>query len=320
MSTAAAGERAGVALVEIGEDEAGQRLDNFLLARLKGVPKSRVYRLLRKGEVRVNKGRARPEYRLVAGDRVRIPPVRLDPVAPTPPAGRATGQRLESRILHEDERLLVLDKPSGIAVHGGSGLSHGVIEALRAARPEAPYLELVHRLDRDTSGCLLVAKRRSLLRELHALLREGRMEKRYLALVRGRWELGEVELSDRLLKTTRGGERVVTVHEEGKEAASVVRPVEIGTVASLVEVRIKTGRTHQIRVQLAGAGHPVAGDGRYGDREFNSDFRATGLRRLFLHAATVGWEDPASGEWRMYSAPLPPELRDVLEALERGRG
>jgi 23S rRNA pseudouridine955/2504/2580 synthase len=268
----------------------------------------------------VNKGRARPEYRLAAGDRVRIPPVRLDPAAPTPPAGRAAGQRLESSVLHEDERLLVLDKPSGIAVHGGSGLSHGVIEALRAARPEAPYLELVHRLDRETSGCLLVAKRRSLLRVLHALLREGRMEKRYLALVRGRWELGEVELSDRLLKTTRGGERMVTVHEEGKAAASVVRPVEIGAAASLVEVRIKTGRTHQIRVQLAEAGHPVAGDERYGDREFNRELKSAGLRRLFLHAATVGWEDPTSGEWRMYSAPLPPELRAVLGALERSRG
>jgi 23S rRNA pseudouridine955/2504/2580 synthase len=305
-----------VQLVEISEEAAGQRLDNFLVARLKGVPKSHVYRLLRKGEVRVNKGRAKPDYRLAAGDVVRLPPVRRPEAGETPPRGRAAGLRLESCILHEDDRLIVLDKPSGLAVHGGSGLSHGVIEALRAARPEAPYLELVHRLDRDTSGCLLVAKRRSALRMLHELLREGRIEKRYLALVQGRWELGQVKLEDRLRKTMRGGERVVEVDESGKAAASIFRPVEIGNTASLLEVRIMTGRTHQIRVQAAEAGHPLAGDERYGDREFNRRMRALELHRLFLHAASIGWEDPASGEWRLYSAPLPDDLRAVLSRLE----
>jgi 23S rRNA pseudouridine955/2504/2580 synthase len=312
--------RAGVAHIEVSEDQAGQRLDNFLTALLKGVPKSHVYRLLRKGEVRVNKGRSRPDYRLVAGDTVRIPPVRRPAATETAPAGRAAGVRLEEAILHENDRLIVLDKPSGLAVHGGSGLSHGVIEALRAARPDAPYLELVHRLDRETSGCLLVAKRRSMLRTLHALLREGRMEKHYFALLRGRWEKGRTGLSDRLRKTVRGGERVVTVDAEGKQAESVFRPVEISAPASLMDVELKTGRTHQIRVQANEAGHPVAGDERYGDRDFNRQMKELGLGRLFLHAASIAWEDPDSGEWQMYSSPLPGDLRRVLEALQGGDG
>ena len=316
----AAGSRPSVELVQISEDVAGQRLDNFLLARLKGVPKSHVYRLLRKGEVRVNKGRAKPDYRLEAGDIVRLPPVRRPAAGSTPPRGRSAGVRLEARIIHEDDRLMVLDKPSGIAVHGGSGLSHGVIEALRAARPDAPYLELVHRLDRETSGCLLIAKRRSTLRALHELLREGRVEKRYLALVKGRWELGQVRLEDQLRKIVRGGERVVTVDEGGKTAASIFRPVEIGSAASLLEVRIMTGRTHQIRVQAAEAGHPLAGDQRYGDRDYNKKMKALGLERLFLHAASVGWEDPKSGEWRVFSAPLPEDLGEVLSKLDVHHG
>ena len=319
MSTPS-GSRPSVELLQISEDAAGQRLDNFLLARLKGVPKSHVYRLLRKGEVRVNKGRVKPEYRLEAGAVVRLPPVRRPEPGSMPARGRSAGVRLETRIIHEDDRLIVLDKPSGIAVHGGSGLSHGVIEAMRAARPEAPYLELVHRLDRETSGCLLIAKRRSMLRALHELLREGRVEKRYLALVKGRWELGQVRLEDRLRKSIRGGERMVTVDESGKTAASIFRPVEIGSAASLLEVRIMTGRTHQIRVQAAEAGHPLAGDERYGDRDYNRKMKALGLDRLFLHAASVGWEDPVSGEWRMFSAPLPEDLGDVLSRLDVHHG
>jgi 23S rRNA pseudouridine955/2504/2580 synthase len=320
LNSTSNGGRSGVEFVEIAAEAAGQRLDNFLLARLKGVPKSHVYRLLRKGEVRVNKGRAKPDYRLEAGDVVRLPPVRRPAPGASAPGGRAAGRRLEAGILHEDDRLIVLDKPSGIAVHGGSGLSHGVIEALRAARPDAPYLELVHRLDRETSGCLLVAKRRSALRALHELLRTGRVEKRYLAVVRGHWDLGQVRLEDRLRKTVRGGERMVTVDAEGKAAASIFRPVEIGSLASLVEVRIMTGRTHQIRVQAAEAGHPLAGDDRYGDRDFNRRMKRLGLDRLFLHAASIGWEDPASGEWRLYSAPLPDDLRAVLSRLEQAGG
>ena len=320
MASQTASGRPAVEFVRVSEDEAGQRLDNFLLARLKGVPKSHVYRLLRKGEVRVNKGRAKPDYRVEPGDEVRLPPVRRPEPGETPPRGRNAGLRLESCIIHEDDRLIVLDKPTGIAVHGGSGLSHGVIEALRSARPDAPYLELVHRLDRETSGCLLIAKRRSTLRALHELLREGRVEKRYLALVKGRWELGEVRLEDRLRKTVRGGERVVTVDETGKTAASIFRPVEIGSAASLLEVRIMTGRTHQIRVQAAEAGHPLAGDERYGDREYNRKMKALGLERLFLHAASVGWEDPVSGEWRVFSAPLPEDLGEVVSRLESHHG
>jgi 23S rRNA pseudouridine955/2504/2580 synthase len=316
LASQTASGRPAVEYVRVSEDESGQRLDNFLLARLKGVPKSHVYRLLRKGEVRVNKGRAKPDYRVEPGDEVRLPPVRRPEPGETPARGRNAGLRLESCIIHEDDRLIVLDKPTGIAVHGGSGLSHGVIEALRSARPDAPYLELVHRLDRETSGCLLIAKRRSTLRALHELLREGRVEKRYLALVKGRWELGEVRLEDRLRKTVRGGERVVTVDETGKTAASIFRPVEIGSAASLLEVRIMTGRTHQIRVQAAEAGHPLAGDERYGDRDYNRRMKQLGLERLFLHAASVGWEDPASGEWRVYSTPLPDDLGAVLSNLE----
>jgi len=312
--------RAGVEHLAIGPEAEGQRLDNFLLARLKGVPKSRVYRLLRKGEVRVNGGRAKPEYRLAEGDQVRIPPVRRAEEAEPTPRGRAAGERLEAHVLHEDDRLIVLDKPSGMAVHGGSGLSHGVIEALRAARPDAPYLELVHRLDRETSGCLLVAKRRSMLRKLHELLREGRVEKRYLALVAGQWDRGRVELSDRLRKIERGGERFVEVGEDGKAAISVFRPVDLHRLASLVEIELKTGRTHQIRVQAAAAGHPLAGDDRYGDREFNKRMKALGLKRLFLHAASIGWRDPDSGEWRGWSSPLPDDLREVLAQVEGGRG
>jgi len=305
-----------VQYLQIAKEAAGQRLDNFLLTQLKGVPKSHVYRLLRKGEVRVNKGRARPDYRLAWGDVVRLPPVRR-PEAGAPTAGdRSAGLRLEDHIIHEDDRVIVLDKPSGIAVHGGSGLSRGVIEALRAARPDAPYLELVHRLDRETSGCLLIAKRRSTLRALHELLREGRVEKRYLALVKGRWELGQVRLEDRLRKSVRGGERMVTVDDSGKAAASIFRPVEIGAAASLLEVRIMTGRTHQIRVQAAEAGHPLAGDDRYGDRDYNRRMKGLGLNRLFLHAASIGWEDPKSGEWRLYSTPLPRELAEVVSRLD----
>jgi 23S rRNA pseudouridine955/2504/2580 synthase len=220
-------------------------------------------------------------------------------------------------VIHEDARLIVLDKPSGIAVHGGSGLSHGVIEALRAARPDAPYLELVHRLDRETSGCLLIAKRRSTLQDTPRVAARGTRGEALPGAGDGPLGVGAGAAEDRLRKTVRGGERIVTVDETGKAASSEFRPVEIGEHASLLEVRIMTGRTHQIRVQAAEAGHPLAGDERYGDREFNRRMKALGLGRLFLHAASVGWEDPVSGEWRLYSAPMPEDLREVLTRLER---
>lgn len=311
--------------VDIDEDRAGQRIDNFLLANLKGVPKSRVYRILRKGEVRVNKGRIKASYRLQEGDTVRIPPIRLaDEEAPVSPGAHVLA-RIDANILAEEKGFLVLNKPSGIAVHGGSGLNYGVIEALRALRPDAPYLELVHRLDRETSGCLLIAKRRSVLRELHRLLREKSlgesqsdgMEKRYLALLMGRWEGGERRVDKPLLKNTlRSGERVVTVNPEGKEALSLFRPVKRYADATLAEVSLMTGRTHQIRVHAATIGHPIAGDEKYGDESFNREMKAKGLRRLFLHAHSLGFSLEGHEQAYQFSAPLDKELEAVLNRLE----
>ncbi len=306
-----------VRILEVGSEDAGQRIDNYLMRHLKGAPRSLIYRILRKGEVRVNKGRIKPEYRVQAGDQVRIPPVRTAAPAARSSGGGA-GQRLEDRILYEDERLLVVDKPAGMAVHGGSGLSFGVIEALRAARPNAHFLELVHRLDRETSGCLMIAKRRSELRMLHELLRNGVVDKRYLALVRGRWNLGERVVDAPLLKNqVRGGERIVTVDDEGKAADSRFRPLDLFGNASLMEVELGTGRTHQIRVHGAHVGHPLAGDEKYGDAEFNQELRGLGLKRLFLHAHSVGFSDPVSGREVHVSAPLPDDLRAVLERLKQ---
>lgn len=306
-------------IIEVDDERAGQRIDNFLLASLKGVPKSRVYRMLRKGEVRVNKGRIKANYRLQSGDAVRIPPIRVaEAAAPANPGSRVL-QRIEASIIVEEKGFLLLNKPSGIAVHGGSGLNYGIIEALRVLRPDAPYLELVHRLDRETSGCLLIAKRRSVLRELHRLLRENGMDKRYLALVKGRWSGGERRVEAPLLKNTlRSGERVVTVSDEGKPATSIFRPVEVFADASLVEVSLLTGRTHQIRVHAASIGHPIAGDEKYGDEAFNRQMKEYGVRRLFLHAkslrfALTGLDEHAPVQ--QFSAPLGDELESVLKNL-----
>lgn len=306
--------------VEISRGEAGQRLDNFLLRVLKGVPRSHVYRLLRRGEVRVNGGRAKPEQRLAEGDSVRLPPVRT--AAEEAPGAVPAGLRATVRaaIVGEDERVIVLDKPAGLAVHGGSGVSFGVIEALRADRP-GQELELAHRLDRDTSGLLLVAKDRGSLRILHALLREGGVSKTYLALLEGRWALGKKTVEAPLATHTRqGGERTVTVHVEGKPSASTFRPIEhFGSEATLVEVDIHTGRTHQIRVHSAFAGHPVAGDPKYGDREFNARMKSRGLVRMFLHAHALGFTWPDSGSRCRWVAALPPELKAVLACLKPSR-
>jgi 23S rRNA pseudouridine955/2504/2580 synthase len=305
----------GARRVRAGEGSAGQRLDNFLLRELAGVPRSRVYRLLRKGEVRVNGKRKQADYRLAAEDEVRLPPLRE---APPRAAGRVPDALVDTvrrTIVHEDERLLVLDKPAGLAVHGGSGLAFGAIEALRALRPDEP-LELVHRLDRDTSGCLLVARTRAALRAAHALLREGAVEKRYAALVAGRWRLGHKTIDAPVLTNTRqGGERVVRVHRAGKVAVSVFDPVaHYAGVATLMDVAIRTGRTHQIRVHAAFAGHPVAGDEKYGDRDGNARFRTLGLRRMFLHASSVSFRWPDGAAFRA-EAPLPAELEALLSAL-----
>lgn len=314
----AAGSASAVRHLEVGAGEAGQRVDNFLLRILKGVPRSRIYRLLRRGEVRVNGGRAKPEQRLAEGDTVRVPPVRT---AEPEPAGTVPARltaEVRAAIVHEDERIVVIDKPAGIAVHGGSGLSFGVIEALRADR-EGQELELAHRLDRETSGLLVVAKDRGSLRMLHALLREGVVEKTYLALLAGRWTLGRKTIDAPLATHTRqGGERTVAVHAAGKPSASTFRPIErFGAEATLVEVDIHTGRTHQIRVHAAFAGHPVAGDPKYGDREFNARMKVRGLERMFLHAHAIGFAWPDTGKRCRLVAGLPEELKVVLEGLKQ---
>ena len=302
--------------LDITAEQAGQRIDNFLLRFLKGVPKSRIYRLLRKGEVRVNKGRIKPEYRLQSGDQVRIPPVRVSESEPASPGGQAV-QQLADAILYEDERLLVLNKPAGMAVHGGSGLSYGVIEALRVIRPQAPYLELVHRLDRGTSGCLLIAKRRSELRMLHELLRQGEVDKRYLLLVQGDWSRGPYRVNAALRKNLlHGGERVVRVDEDGKTALTHFHFLDAYGGASLMEADLKTGRTHQIRVHAAHMGHPLAGDDKYGATDFNRRMRSLGLKRLFLHAHTVAFEDNERHRNIHVSAPLSADLRKLIQQLE----
>jgi len=303
--------------VEIDNEREGQRIDNFLLSTLKGVPRTRIYRMLRKGEVRVNKGRVKATYRLLAGDSVRIPPVRTAQSGDTVRPGESVLRRIEASILREEPGYLVLNKPSGIAVHGGSGLSYGVIEALRALRSEAPFLELVHRLDRDTSGCLIIAKRRSVLREFHRLLREDGMQKRYLALVKGRWQGGERRIAAPLRKNTlRSGERLVTVdRSEGKTSLSLFRPLAVFADASLMEVELKTGRTHQIRVHAAHIGHPIAGDDKYGDGDFDRRMREQGLRRLFLHARSLCFQLAGQNEVCV-EAPLGAELEAVLARLE----
>jgi len=311
--------RTSVQHLEVSPDEAGQRLDNFVSKRLVDVPRSRVYRVIRKGEVRVNGRRAAPATRLNALDKVRLPPVRVLPAAtPKAPAANLLS-RIAEAVIYEDRHLLVLDKPAGIAVHGGSGVSAGVIESLRALRPQE-YLELVHRLDRDTSGCLLVARDAATLRTLHALFREDGFEKRYLALLRGKWDLGEKRIAVPLRTDTRvGGERTVRADASGKPSTSRFRPVEFfGRTATLVEVTLDTGRTHQIRVHAEHAGHPVAGDEKYGDAAFNGSLRALGLTRMFLHASSIGFTWPQGGLFSV-NTPLPADLATVLEKLAAQR-
>lgn len=307
----------GVREVEVGEEGVGQRIDNFLLKILKGVPKSRIYRILRKGEVRVNRGRIKPEYRLKQGDLVRIPPIRVSEEKPPVVPGNRILRLLEQSILYEDKGLLILNKPSGLAVHGGSGVSFGVIEGLRALRPEARFLELAHRLDRDTSGCLVIAKKRSTLRAFHELLREGGMDKHYLALVMGRWQGGKRRVDAPLRKNTlKSGERVVKVSEDGKPSLSIFSPVSIYKDCSLMRVKLVTGRTHQVRVHAQYSGHPIAGDDKYGDAAFNRMMSERGLKRLFLHASELRFTLADSVTIHV-EAPLEPELEQLLRKLER---
>ena len=290
--------------IDVSEDEAGQRIDNYLLARLKGVPKSRIYRILRSGEVRVNSRRVAASDRVAAGDRIRIPPVRVAERGTPVPA-----PHFRMPILLEDEWLVAIDKPSGLAVHGGSGVAHGVIESLRSMRPDARFLELVHRLDRETSGVLLVAKKRSALTALHEMLRERDMDKRYLVGVAGRFrnELQRVHLALAKRDAPDGGKRV-SVSEDGQSAETVFRRISRGAKASLLEAELLTGRTHQIRVHLAHLGHPVLGDDRYGDFELNRALRKESLKRMFLHAASIAFRHPGTGEATTIVSPLPADL------------
>lgn len=313
--TRTAPEQPQVRLVAVPDDHDGQRLDNFLAGRLKGVPRSLVYRICRTGEVRVNGRRAKPDQRLVGGDEVRIPPVRVADKGEAPVAPAAQANRVEAAVVHEDRDFLVIDKPAGVASHGGSGVSFGAIELLRASRPRET-LELAHRLDRDTSGILVLTRRRSALTALQAAIREGQVEKRYLALIEGHLPKARLVVDAPLRKSVlQGGERMVRVDEDGKPSRSIFIEVERYDGASLVEVALETGRTHQIRVHAQHIGHPLAGDEKYGDREFNKAMRERGLRRLFLHAARFEF---ALGErGYSFSAPLAPELAQVIDALQR---
>jgi len=310
------GAKSPVTLKSVTPEEAGQRIDNFLMRHFKTVPRSRVYRLLRKGEVRVNRKRVDAEYRLIAGDEVRLPPVRIDTRESPERPSTSLLELIERAVIFQDRHLLVIDKPSGVAVHGGSGMSFGVIEALRASRPRET-LELVHRLDRDTSGCLLIARDRATLTSLHALIRDGGMQKTYLALVAGSWQLGTKRIDAPLATDARErGERHVRVAASGKASVSIFKPVQFyGPRATLMEVGIPTGRTHQIRVHASHAGHPLLGDDKYGERARNAELKALGLKRIFLHAQSVAFDWPGSGVPFHVSAPLPVELAAVLDEI-----
>ena len=316
-SASAAPHRPDVRQVSIDDAHAGQRLDNFLIAQLKGVPKSHVYRIVRSGEVRVNKGRVAPDHRLAHGDVVRIPPVRVaareDPV-PVPPQ--------EFPVLFEDESLLAIDKPIGVAVHGGSGVSFGVIEQLRSSRPQARLLELVHRIDRDTSGILLVAKKRAALVAMHDAMREGRVRKRYLAIVAGDWDGPARALRFPLHKyLTAEGERRVIVRDGGQAAGTRVRARQrmrhprFGPM-TLIEADLETGRTHQIRVHLAHVGHPLLGDEKYGRFELNKSLEKQGHKRMFLHAFQVSFRHPSDEREVRLEAPMPTAFRQLIGACD----
>ncbi|MBQ4850036.1 23S rRNA pseudouridine(955/2504/2580) synthase RluC [Pseudoalteromonas sp. MMG012] len=306
-----------VSFVTITEDQDGQRIDNFLLTHLKGVPKSAIYKILRKGEVRVNKKRIKPVYRLQLDDLVRIPPVKVAEREEFVPKNLDKVAGLEDAIIYEDKYLIVINKPSGMAVHGGSGLSYGLIEALRALRPDEKSLELVHRLDRDTSGCLLISKRRSVLKSLHEQLREKTMEKNYWALVTGEWASKLKNVTEPLRKNTlQSGERVVRVDlEEGKASHTRFKVLQRFDDCTLVQASPVTGRTHQIRVHTQCKGHPIACDDKYGDQVFDGKMRKLGLSRLFLHAHDIRFFHPKTETTLRVEAPLDKTLKNCLKVL-----
>jgi 23S rRNA pseudouridine955/2504/2580 synthase len=304
--------------VTISADMAGQRIDNFLLQYLKGVPKSLIYRIVRKGEVRVNKKRIKAEYKIQADDLVRIPPIKREAKA-SPHVNPKLAQvaRLEGAIVFEDERILAVNKPTGLAVHGGSGLQFGMIEGLRALRPQQDFLELVHRIDRDTSGLILVAKKRSALRHLHEQLRDKKMQKRYHALVTGQWPQHRHKVKAPLYKNTlQSGERMVQVRDDGKPSETRYRVLQSFADATLIEASPITGRTHQIRVHCQYAGHAIIGDAKYCDSEINADFAHRGCPRLFLHAAALAFIHPGTKEPMRLMAKYDDTLKHILNVLE----
>jgi len=308
-------QKESVQYLSITDDMAGQRIDNFLMARLKGVPKTHIYRILRKGEVRVNKKRIKPSYKLIEHDQVRLPPLHTstEPVVPKP--GKTLVEYLANRILYEDARLLIINKPSGIPVHGGSSASLGVVEALRCIYPQSS-LELVHRLDSDTSGCLILAKKRSALRELHELFRARNIEKIYWVLTKGHWKESQLRVDAPLLKNQlSSGERIVRVNPEGKPSLTIFRQLEKFSTTSLMEATLETGRTHQIRVHARHQGHPVAGDEKYGDKILNKQLREVGLTRLFLHAYSISFVLPSTQQAITVTAPLDAVLEQCLNVM-----
>ncbi|MGH1470202.1 MAG: 23S rRNA pseudouridine(955/2504/2580) synthase RluC [Cellvibrionaceae bacterium] len=308
-----------VRILEIDSDQAGQRIDNFLIAQLKGVPKSRIYRLVRKGEVRVNKGRIRVEYKLKAGDLVRVPPVRVaEKKEQAKPSAQLT-DLIKQSLLYEDDDLIVLNKPTGMAVHGGSGINLGVIEVLRQVF-ENPKLELIHRIDRETSGCLLIAKRRSVLRHVQDQFREKTVKKSYMTLVTGKWPRHIKQVDAPLLKNQlSSGERIVKVNVEGKPSVTHFKVLERIESATLLLVSPVTGRTHQIRVHTQSVGHPIIGDDKYGEMDANKAFRSAGVKRLFLHAASIAFDLPSDQRRIEIEAPLPNDLSSPLASLKLNR-
>lgn len=305
-----------VAYCLISADQAGQRIDNFLMTQLKGVPRSRIYRLLRKGEVRVNKKRVSAFYRLEQDDSVRLPPLFLKEKAQHAPPSQVTTALLAERILYEDDNLLIINKPSGMSVHAGNTVRVGVVEALRHLYPKLVNMELAHRLDSETSGCLVLAKKKKILREIHALLREGKVNKIYWALTKGKWKRSEYHVNLPLHKDYRdGGKHVVEVRRDGKSALTVFAPLQIFEEASLMEVKLMTGRTHQIRVHAAYQGHPLAGDDRYGDEAFNKLARERGLKRLFLHSRSIEFTLPSLNQLIKVEASLDVELEAAVRAF-----
>lgn len=307
-----------VQFIDIRADQAGQRIDNFLITLEKGVPKSRIYRALRKGEVRVNKGRIKQTYRLQAGDQVRVPPLRVSEKVVITELSESLTDALENAILMEDDDILVINKPAGLAVHAGSQIQLGVIEAMRIIRPENRFVELVHRLDRDTSGCLVLAKSRAALLNLQQQMKESETDKRYLTLTKGKWPAQENIVDLALQKNSlSSGERMVIPDINGKKSKTLFEVKQEFAGCQLVAAKLYTGRTHQIRVHSASQSHPVAGDEKYGDREFNKRLRQYGLKRMFLHAWQLSLKHPITEEPLTFNAELPDTLKDVLKQLEK---